>query len=72
MFTQGRVNSGSRMPLGKPMTDAPESREQPDHEDELEYGRYRTYEAEDGSLMLYDGQKHDAWIRSDTTVEVSD
>lgn len=50
------------------MTDTRDPDEQ--HDTDLEYDRYRTYEAEDGSLMLYDGQRDDAWIRSDLTVDV--
>lgn len=51
------------------MTDTRE-REQPEQEHDLEYDRYRIHEAEDGSVMLYDGQKNDAWIRSDTAVAI--
>lgn len=32
--------------------------------------RYRTYEAEDGSLVVYDDENEKAWVRSDTAVDL--
>jgi len=31
--------------------------------------RYRSYEVDDGSYVVYDGENDEAWVRSDTTVE---
>lgn len=39
-----------------------------DAEEDLQ-SRYGTYEADDGSVMFYDDENRDAWLRSDTTVE---
>jgi len=36
---------------------------------ELE-SRYGVYEADDGSLMFYDDENRDAWLRTDTAVDV--
>lgn len=44
-------------------TDPPE----PAHESD---DRYLSYEAMDGSVVVYDGENDDAWVQSDTTVEI--
>ena len=36
---------------------------------ELE-SRYGVYEADDGSVMFYDDRNRDAWLRTDTAVDV--
>lgn len=36
---------------------------------EVRYERYRAREAEDGSLVVYDEENDDAWVRSDRTTE---
>lgn len=48
------------------MTDAPDTHEGPATGDD----RYRTYEADDGSFVLYDGENDHAWVQSDTTVDL--
>ena len=37
---------------------------------ERETDRYRAYEADDGSVVVYDGENESAWLRSDTIVEL--
>lgn len=32
--------------------------------------RYRAYEAEDGSTVIYDVENDAAWVRTDATVEI--
>lgn len=43
-----------------------------DHQDvhATDDDRYRSYEAADGSLVLYDGDNDHAWVQSDTTVDL--
>ena len=36
---------------------------------DVRYSRYSTREVDDGSLVVYDEQNDDAWVRSDVTVE---
>lgn len=46
------------------MTDATDHREVP----EIDEDRYRSYEADDGSFVLYDEENDRAWVQSDVAV----
>lgn len=48
------------------MTDATDSHGAPATDDD----RYRSYEADDGSLVLYDDENDHAWVQSDAAVDL--